>query len=91
MESKNKVGFIPAENKVLVRNITPEKSAGGLILDKVQEGDATQKAEVWASSAEGYAPDDIVLYNKFAALPIKLKEGKFLLASKEALLGKIVG
>ena len=84
------VKFTPAENKVLIRNVVAPKSKGGLIgLENATEGDATQKAEVYVSSAEGYSEGDTILYNKFAALEVSLKEGKFLLASKEAILGKI--
>tara|TARA_R110002126_G_scaffold159220_3_gene306598 strand:+ start:94 stop:366 length:273 start_codon:yes stop_codon:yes gene_type:complete len=87
----NKVNFIPAENKVLIRLIKKEKSASGLILDKaVEDNIATQNGTIHASSTDGYTEGDEILFNQFAALEISLgKQGKYLLASKEAILGKI--
>ena len=86
----DKINFIPAENKVLIRVIRKEKSKGGIILDKATDGGATEEAEVFASNALGYEVGDIIIYNKYAALELSLgKQGKFLLASKEAILGKI--
>ena len=86
----NKVNFIPAENKVLIRAAKQETSKGGIILDKAVANEASIEGIVHASNALGYEDGDKILFNKFAAIEISLgKQGKYLLASKEAILGKI--
>ena len=83
------VDFIPAEGKVLMRTVAPKSKSGIIGAEKKDDEEPTQKGLIFATGSDKHAVGDVVMYNKFAAVPVKLKEGNFLLSSIEAILGTV--
>lgn len=88
MGKVGKVNFVPAPDKVLIREVKKKTTESGLIKQE-DTGAVTAVGTVFASSVDWVEPGDSVVYNINAALLIEIPDGKFLLASDSALLGKL--
>jgi co-chaperonin GroES (HSP10) len=92
MDKVNKmmvVKFQPTEGMVVMRTVVQDTGSKIIGSEKATDEDSTQRGLIFASGSELYEKGDIVIYNKYAALPLKLDQGAFLISSIEAILGKI--
>ena len=95
MESKEKakkmmkLKFQPSENKVVMRTVALNKDSKIIGAENADVEDPTQRGIIYASGSDLYEVGDVIVYNKCAAVPLKLDQGLFLISGTEAILGKV--